>query len=310
MNSNSAYLRFWGVRGSYAAPYNSHMQVGGNTSCIEICADNHTLICDAGTGIIPLGNRLMKSKQNRELFIVLSHYHWDHINGLPFFVPAFSPDWKISILGPGDSPEDVAQAVGSQMKSPYFPVGTENWRARIEYKTYPKHRFEFGPLTVRYQSVHHPGLTYGYQISVGGRIITYIPDNECMFMEKTLIQKGSKLNDEEKTYYDLMKDEEYESELELSRGADILIHDSQYTFNEYEQKQGWGHSCYLDTVQSALDANVKLLFLFHHDPAHDDKFMEEIRKDAEAIVQMSEKDMRCFVAREGMRIKIGNSSGA
>lgn len=310
MNDKSVYLRFWGVRGSYAAPYNSHMQVGGNTSCVEIRTGDHVLVCDAGTGIIPLGNRLMKENRRRELFIVLSHYHWDHINGLPFFIPAFSPDWKINILGPGDSPDAVKHAVSSQMRNPYFPVSTENWQAQIEYKTFADHKFEFGPMTVQYQSVHHPGVTYGYRVAINGRVITYIPDNECMFMEKTLIQQGSNLNDTEKTYYNLMQQEEYESELELPKDADILIHDSQYTLDEYETKQGWGHSCYLDTVQSALDANVKLLFLFHHDPAHDDKFMEEIRKDAEAVVQMSGKKMKCFIAREGMRVKLNHTNGS
>lgn len=308
---NNAYLRFWGVRGSYAAPYPSHMRVGGNTSCVEICADGHILLCDAGTGIIPLGNQLAKQNKIRSLFIVLSHYHWDHICGLPFFVPAFSPDWEITIFGPGQTPEDVKTSVSMQMRSPFFPVGTENWLANIQYRTFKGNAFEYGPMRIHYQSVHHPGVTYGYRIEVANRIVTYSPDNECMFLEKTVIQQSKNLDEEEKTYYDMMKQEEHESELDLFRDADILIHDAQYTLDEYEKKQGWGHSCYLDTVQSALDANVKLLFLFHHDPGHDDKFMAEIHKDAETMVRMSKSRMKCFIAREGLNIRLSkkNSSG-
>ncbi len=301
---SDAYVRFWGVRGSYASPYRSHMKVGGNTSCVEIREGNHILLCDAGTGIIPLGNLLMKQNEVRELFIILTHYHWDHICGLPFFVPAFSPEWSITFFGPGETAADVEHSVSSQMKAPFFPVSTETWLAKIKYQTYTENGFDYGPLKVQYESVHHPGVTYGYRVTSVGRTIAYAPDNECMYLEKTVIQQSKKFSDQEKTYYNLMQQEEYESELELFKGADILIHDSQYTLDEYEKKQGWGHSCYLDTIQSAMDAGVKMLFLFHHDPAHNDGFMEEIQKDAETVARMSGSKMKCIVAREGLRVRL------
>jgi len=303
-SNGDAFLRFWGVRGSYAAPYPSHMKVGGNTSCMEIRSGNHLLLCDAGTGIIPLGNMLMKQRQIRELFIILTHYHWDHICGLPFFTPAFSPEWKITIFGPGESNDDVKEAVSSQMRTPFFPVSTETWLANIRYRTFDSSQFSYGPMNVHYQGVHHPGTTYGYRVEVGGRHVTYTPDNECMVMEKTVIQKSRNLDDREKTFYGMMQQEEYESDRELFKDADILVHDAQYTMDEYEKKQGWGHSCYLDTVQSAIDAKVKVLFLFHHDPAHDDRIMEDILKDAEMMIKMHGAKMKCYVAREGMRIRL------
>ncbi|MCH8163677.1 MAG: MBL fold metallo-hydrolase, partial [Proteobacteria bacterium] len=122
---SNAQLRFWGVRGSYAAPFSSHLGVGGNTSCVEIRVDDHLLICDAGTGIIPLGNKLMQQDQIREIFIILTHYHWDHVCGLPFFVPAFMPDWKINFFGPGDNPELIEEYISATMQAPYFSAGTE-----------------------------------------------------------------------------------------------------------------------------------------------------------------------------------------
>ena len=301
---SQSYLRFWGVRGSYASPYPTHMKVGGNTSCVEIRSNNHLLLCDAGTGIIPLGNLLVQQNSIREIFIALSHYHWDHICGLPFFVPAFLPDWKITIFGPGETPNDVKESVSMQMSTPFFPVSTETWLAKIDYKTFPNNTFEHGPIKVTYGGVHHPGSTYGYRLNVDGRTVTYTPDNECMFLEKTVIQKSSHLSDQEKTYYNMMQQEEYETDLDLYKNADILIHDAQYTLDEYKKKQGWGHSCYLDTVQSAMDAHVKVLFLFHHDPTHDDKFMAEIHKDAQTMIKMQKSNMKCYLAREGLCVHL------
>ena len=116
------YIRFWGVRGSYPAPFGSHMRVGGNTSCVELRVDNHILICDGGSGIIPLGHALMTQPEIKEVTIILTHYHWDHISGLPFFIPAFVPGWKINIYGPGDSKNIIEQRISGQMMDPYFPI--------------------------------------------------------------------------------------------------------------------------------------------------------------------------------------------
>lgn len=302
---SNAYLRFWGVRGSYSAPFESHLDVGGNTSCVEIRADDKVLICDAGTGIIPLGNELMKQSEIRELLIILTHYHWDHICGLPFFVPAFVPDWDIHFFGPGKSDQDIKEFVSAQMRAPYFPVGTENWLARVDYfNPMETHKIDYGPLDISYTSVHHPGTTYGYRIRINGKNVLYISDNECLYLNKAIRQKYGELNQEEQALYDAMQREEYQSELDLIKDADILIHDAQYTLDDYQKKRGWGHSCYIDTVNTAIDAGVKELYLYHHDPNYDDTAISRIYDHALQIIEERSSDLKCHIAREGMQIDL------
>ena len=302
---SNSYLRFWGVRGSYTAPFQTHLGVGGNTSCVEVRVDDHILLCDAGTGIIPFGNEMMRQKQVRNLLIMLTHYHWDHICGLPYFIPAFIPDWQISIFGPGQSSKDIEEYVSAQMRAPYFPVGTETWLARINYLAPPPdHNFNHGPIAISYQNVHHPGTTYGYRIKARGKTILYISDNECLYLEKSINQQYAEMSDEEKELYDNLKQEEYESELNLFRGADILIHDAQYTPQDYQAKRGWGHSCYIDAVNLAIDAEVGELYLYHHDPNYDDKQLEKIHQHCEQIIRERRSTLICHLAREGTIIDL------
>ena len=303
---SSSYLRFWGVRGSYTAPFQTHLGVGGNTSCVEIRVDDHILLCDAGTGIIPFGNEIVRQKQTAQLLILLTHYHWDHICGLPFFMPAFIPAWDISIFGPGQSVKDIEEYVSAQMRAPYFPVGTETWLAKINYLAPPAdHKIKHGPIAVSYQNVHHPGTTYGYRIYARDKTILYISDNECLYLEKSINAQYLDMNKEERELYDDMKKEEYDAELDLLRGADILIHDAQYTAQDYQAKRGWGHSCYIDTVNLAIDAEVGELYLFHHDPNHDDVQMEKILQHCQQIIRERRSALICHLAREGTSIDLG-----
>ncbi len=297
-------LRFWGVRGSYAAPFKTHLGVGGNTSCVEIRSGDHLLVCDAGTGIIPLGNELMQQDKIQEMLIILTHYHWDHVCGLPFFVPAFVPDWKINFFGPGESPKIIEEYVSAQMQAPYFPVGTETWLAETNYLTPENDGFQYGPMKVDFSNVHHPGITYGYKIEVNNKIIVYASDNECMFIEKSIKHRSDEFNEEEHELYKEMIHEEHQSELNLIQDADILIHDAQYTPDDYDKKRGWGHSCYIDTINTAIDANVKELYLFHHDPNYDDIAMEAILKHSNQIIKEKGASLICHIAKEGMVVDI------
>jgi len=301
---SNAQLRFWGVRGSYAAPFFSHLGVGGNTSCVEIRAGDHLLICDAGTGIIPLGNELMQQDKIREMFVILTHYHWDHVCGLPFFVPAFSPDWKISFFGPGDSPASIEENVSSQMQAPFFPVGTETWLAETKYLVQQSDGFQYGPMKIDFSNVHHPGITFGYKIKVNGKTIVYASDNECMFIEKSIKHRSNEFNEEELALFEEMIHEEHQSELNLFKDADILIHDAQYTPDDYEKKRGWGHSCYVDAIDTAINANVKELYLFHHDPNYDDASIEEIQKHSNEVIKEKGSPLVCHIAKEGMIIDL------
>lgn len=302
---SNAYLHFWGVRGSYSAPFDTHLKVGGNTSCVEIRVDDWVVICDAGTGIIPFGNELVKQSHLRELLIILTHYHWDHICGLPFFVPAFLPDWKIHFFGPGKSGKDIQEFVSAQMRAPYFPVGTETWLANVNYLNPTEgQEIDYGPINITHTSVHHPGTTYGYRLRVNGKDILYISDNECQYFNKAIRMKYGEFNKEERELYDVMQREEYDTELKLIQGADILIHDAQYTKEDYERKRGWGHSCYIDTVNTAIDAGVKELYLYHHDPNYDDAAIQGIYEHALEIVEDRNSDLKCHIAKEGDQIDL------
>ena len=298
------YLKYWGVRGSYPAPFDSHMRTGGNTSCVEIRDGNHIVICDAGSGIIPLGNALMQQDAIREITIVLTHYHWDHISGLPFFVPAFAPGFKINFFGPGQSQAEVEKHLSDQMKAPYFPVETETWLANIEYLDSRKGILERGPITVEHFNVHHPGSTYGYRIHAGRKTIVYASDNELSFINQSIDQRKAEFDEDEQRLLEEMKEEAKWRSIEFMEGVDLLIHDAQYTPADYAKKRGWGHSCYIDTVHSAMDARVKNLWLFHHDPNYDDDTIDDLHRHSVELITERKSKTVCHVAREGIQIDL------
>jgi phosphoribosyl 1,2-cyclic phosphodiesterase len=282
------------------------MRAGGNTSCVEIRCGDHVLICDAGTGIIPLGAALVEQEAIRELAILVTHYHWDHISGLPFFEPAFTASWALRFFGPGKNEAEVAEALSEQMRAPYFPVETETWLADVHYLRATNGTIEHGPIRATPFNVHHPGTTFGYRIEVAGRTVVYVSDNELLFLDAPIDQRlvEHDLDAGEHELLLRMKEEEKWASLQPFLDADILIHDSQYTREDYARKRGWGHSCYIDTVNCAIDARVRQLYLYHLDPSYPDVQIDSLHRDSLDIVRRRGSSLRCDVAREGLVVPL------
>lgn len=301
---SDAYVRFWGVRGSYAAPHETHLGVGGNTSCVELRCDDTLLVCDGGTGIISLGEELVRDPGLRDMMVVFTHYHWDHICGLPFFQPAFSPDWRIRFFGPGDTAADIEKRLSDQMKAPYFPVETETWMADIHYVEPHSGGLTHGPFEIAHFNVHHPGVTYGYRVRVRGKTVVYVSDNEVQFLKGSIAKRIHEFEEDEHELLERMVSEQRSAEVGAIENVDILIHDAQYTPHDYNKKRGWGHSCYVDTVHLAIDAGVRCLYLYHHDPTYNDDQVAAIHRDCLQIIRERKADMECHIAREGMKITL------
>ena len=248
-------VRFWGVRGSIPTPEAGFLDVGGNTSCVEIrSADGTTLVLDAGTGIRSLGYALAAEAAGEpgEIHLALSHFHWDHLQGLPFFAPLYTPGQTVKFYAATDDDRLVALLRG-QMTHPYFPVPFGDLAAITEtHRVVDGEPFQVGPMTVRPFPLNHPQGAHGYRIEVDGAAVVYATDYE----------HGSPVHDE--------------GLREICRGADVLISDSQYTPDEYPLRQGWGHTTWERAAALAREAGVGRLLLFHHDPSHDDAALGRI----------------------------------
>ena len=265
-------LRFWGCRGTIPVPGPDTVKYGGNTSCVSLTFPNeHIFIFDAGTGIKPLADHLVGAGK-REITgtIFLSHPHWDHINFLPFFRPFYIPGNSFTLAGSPVSGMSVEQLVANQMGGVHFPITTREFASQVLYKDIGEGCFDFGPAQVETMLLCHPGNTLGYSVYFKEKKICYVTDNE-IFPEAHSLHSPSYLN----------------RLVEFVRGADILITDSTYFDDEYAAKVGWGHSPISAVVDLAHRAEVKDLYLFHHDPDQDDRALE--RKLAFCQEQLAEK---------------------
>jgi phosphoribosyl 1,2-cyclic phosphodiesterase len=272
-------IHFWGVRGSIACPGAATVKYGGNTPCVEMLVGGHRLIFDAGTGIHVLGQSLLSHLPvSGHLFF--SHSHWDHIQGFPFFSPAFMEGNEFDIYGGViANGMTIEQRLQEQMMQPNFPVPLQVMGANLRF-----HNLEYGAqvnlgeVTVQTGLLNHPGEAMGYRVSLQDRAVAYITDTEHF------------------------SDRLDKNVLELADHADVLIYDCTYTDEEYHDPQsgkiGWGHSTWQEGVKLALAANVKKLVIFHHDPNHNDEFMDLIGSRSIQVFPQS------VVAREGMEISI------
>lgn len=290
-------VKFWGVRGSIPTPGAETAFYGGNTACVEVRADNEIIVLDAGTGIRPLGVALKKEfkKEPINLTLLISHTHWDHIQGFPYFLPAYNPDNGIRILGFEGARKGLENILSSQMESSYFPISMREMPGHVCIQEIKEVDFKIGSVRVKAEFLNHPGICTGYRIFTSGGAISYITDVELF---QRMRAKGAQPSDDQQAFA-RQQDERLAN---FVRGSEVLILDSQYDAAEYETHVGWGHSCMEDSVAFAVDAEVKRLFLFHHDPDHNDEKISRMVARAREIVSEKGGTLVVEAAREGLEI--------
>lgn len=297
--ASSTRLKFWGTRGSISVPGQSTLRYGGNTTCVEVRADGEIIVLDAGSGIRSLGIALKKEfgSQPIKLSLLITHAHWDHIQGLPFFAPAYEKKNEIRVRGYDGVDTSFGEIMAEPMKAPFFPIAMRELSARIDIKKLTEMEFSVGKVQVRARFVNHPGVCAGYRLLTSAGSIAFLPDHEpYRFLHSA---RASDLSPEEakKT-----AEEERVGLVEFLHGSDILILDAQYTDAEYERHVGWGHGSISSAVSLALDAKVRRLLLFHHDPGHDDTKVDAMVDDARRLICESGKELAVDGAREGDEI--------
>ena len=289
-------VRFWGTRGSIATPGTSTMRYGGNTSCVELRTGSHIIVLDAGTGIRELGNQLLKEfpTQPLTIHVFISHTHWDHIQGFPFFLPAYEQKNTVHLYGPPGRDKSLDKILTIQMDSDYFPVELGSMSANVHVHEMRKDVTIDG-ITVQHFYLNHPALCLAYRVSDGHSNVVYATDNEPY--QGTLFKHTQ--NPATALDFPTYLDEKF---VEFLSHADLLIGEAQYTTEEYKEKRGWGHSPLESVVRFAVQANVKKLALFHHDPLHDDNFVDAMVKEANNLAQHFNGKIECIGAREGLEL--------
>jgi len=278
--------RIWGCRGSLAAPGPDTVRTGGNTSCVELRTKaGDLLILDAGTGLRNLGIHLAAEAPQR-IHVLLSHLHLDHLEGLGFFAPLFDSKIEFHFWGPPSPMTSLRDRVARYLSPPLFPVHLGDLPSQPIFHDVPNEEFEIGSARVLAAPISHSGPTVGYRISENGNTLAYMPDHEPI--------RGGNLHE---------MAPEWISGYQIAHGADVLMHDSQYTEDEYPTKVGWGHSSIAHVVSYAQITGVKNLLLFHHDPLHSDDALDKKLDRARELWGDGEGTMD--LAREGFELEIG-----
>jgi phosphoribosyl 1,2-cyclic phosphodiesterase len=291
-------VRFWGVRGSLPSPGPETIQYGGNTSCVEVRCGDELLICDAGSGIRALGADLISSHGRRPITatLLVSHTHWDHIQGLPFFKPAYSPAHRIRVLGAAGHATKLRTGFNNQMEPVHFPVSLDQLRGLTAIEELEPHGAQFGCFAVDTIELSHPGGCAGFRISAAGSTVCYLPDHEP-YEALASSDDAAKASQSAAAQKQLV---------EFVRGAELLILDTQFDDHEYKERVGWGHGCVRESVDLALTARVRTLTLFHHDPEHDDAKLDAMAAAARRHVALAGGTLEIRIARERERLLLPN----
>src|SRR5436309_6058370 len=305
-------LKFWGVRGSIPTPGPTTVHYGGNTSCVEVRAQGQIIILDAGTGLRPLGRQLTAEFDSRplELTLLLTHTHWDHIQGLPFFLPVFSPHNQVFLRGAKGTKRGLDNVLTSQMESPFFPSELRKALeagANLQIEELKDKDLSFGVGAVRVEAfpADHPGACFGYRLFTPGGSIAFFPDNEPGYGHNGPAPRSDDSRAKTSSWGQALQDRM----IEFLRGTDVLIMDAQYDQEEYPEHRGWGHGCLDAVVELALRAEAKRLFLFHHDPEHDDAKISQMVAHARKLATADSGTLQAEAARERFSLEL-KSGGA
>ncbi len=287
-------IRFWGTRGSIAKPGGSTVRYGGNTSCVEVRSNQGTLVVlDCGTGAHGLGVALESSGDDAPCdgHILVTHTHWDHIQGFPFFQPLFRENNSWQVWGPLGLGPTLRDTLSGQMQYTYFPVAIDQLKARVAYRDLVEGSFDIDDIRVTTHYLNHPSLTLGYRLEVDGLIVVYATDHEPHISDLAAGGKAPVGSEDER-------------HVRFCENADLLIHDTQYTHAEYLPRVGWGHSTIEYAVDSALAAGVERLALFHHDPLRDDEGVDRLLADARDRVRAAGSRLQVIAATEGEELTL------
>lgn len=277
-------LRIWGCRGSVPTPGAETVRYGGNTSCVEVAVgDDAVIVLDAGTGIRALGAELA-ARGVRRIHLLLTHLHLDHLEGLRFFAPLWDPDAEVDVWGPPSPVCGLEERIARSFSPPLFPIDLRAVPARVAFRDVPREPWSIDGISFAAGLVVHPGPTVGFRVEAGGSAFSYLPDHEPALAGAV----GERPLD-------------WTSGAAIAQGADVLLHDAQYSEGEYPQRIGWGHSSVADAIAFARHVGARRVLLFHHEPLHDDASLDELES---RVRSLAGEDGYATLAREGMVVEL------